>query len=119
MSIVNAVTHGYKLDGIKRALKFHQSTWLKEFILILMELKRKEGMLVYEVQLLKDCSNIIFRRLCLNYLKQCRMRLITDAHKKPLKVLSNPRVKNIHVFTENFAAIELNKSSVQFLYLQF
>lgn len=114
------LNQGLVLLKIHRIIGFRQDNYLKQYIDLNTTL-RQSSKTKFEKDFFKLLNNSIFGKTIENKRKQVDVKLatkwrdiqnLTNKHLTAEKLVSKPNLKSIHVFSENFAAIQLNKEKV-------
>lgn len=111
----HALSQGLVLKRIHRGLKFSQSNWLHAYIQRNVDFRREEGLSNHMVQCLKDLTNNLFGKFTENLEKRRNFKLVIakkTGNDKHLNVFSDPRVKRVVVFSENFVGLEMQKEKI-------
>lgn len=109
-----ALRHGLVLEKIHRILKFKQTKWLKPYIDLNTEL-RKKSTNDFEKSFYKLLNNAIFGKTMENVRERADIKLTNkwDGGKFGARMLiARPNFKRFSIFDENLVAIELNKTCV-------
>lgn len=126
-NLLQAIEHGLKLKSIHRILKFSQSTWLKKYIDLNTEMRTKSTN-EFEKDFYKLMNNCIYGKTMENVDKRVDVKLVTKWGKKgrkqntASKLIAKPNFKNLSIFSKNFVAIQMNKTSINYnkpIYLGF
>ena len=89
-------------------IKFNQCTWLKPYIDINIDLRKKTKN-YYEKDFFKSMNNVVFRKNLENMRRHRDIKLVTT-EKRRNYLVSEPNYHNTKFFTENLLAIDLKKS---------
>lgn len=110
-----ALKHGLILKKVHRVLQFKESKWLKPFIDLNIEL-RKRATSDFEKNFFKLMCNAIFGKSMENLRQRVDIKLKNtwDGRYGVGKLVSLPNFKKQTIFNENFAAIEMNPTSIFF-----
>ena len=105
-----ALDHGLKLRKVHRIIEFEQEAWLKEYIDVNTEL-RKKATNDFEKDFFKLMNNAVFGKTKKNAMKHRDIKLVkTD--KKRNKLVSEPNFHTMKLIDNNFAIIEMRKVNV-------
>ena len=106
-----AVDHGLKLGKVHRVIEFDQEAWLKEYIDVNTEL-RKKATNDFEKDFFKLMNNAVFGKTMENVRKHRDIKLVkTD--KKRNKLVSEPNFHTMKLIDNNLAIIEMSKVKVK------
>ena len=106
-----ALDHGLKLRKVHRVIEFHQETWLKEYIDVNTELRKKASN-DFEKDFFKLMNNAVFGKTMENFRKHRDIKLVkTD--KKRNKLVSEPNYHTMKLIDNNLAIIEMRKVKVK------
>ena len=106
-----ALDHGLKLRKVHRVIEFEQEAWLKEYIDVNTEL-RKKATNDFEKDFLKLMNNAVFGKTMENVRKHRDIKLVkTD--KKRNKLVSEPNFHTMKLIDNNLAIIEMRKVKVK------
>ncbi len=117
LNLLQAIEHGLVLKKIHRILRFSQSTWLKEYIDLNTDMRTK-AVNEFEKDFYKLMNNCIYGKTMENIDKRVDVKLVTQWCKKGSKrntasrLIAIPNFHNLTIFSENFCAIQMNKTSV-------
>ena len=89
-------------------IKFNQCTWLKPYIDINTDLRKKTKN-YYEKDFFKSMNNVVFRKNLENMRRHRDIKLVTT-EKRRNYLVSEPNYHTTKFFTENLLAIDLKKS---------
>ena len=102
-----ALDHGLKLGKVHRVIEFEQEAWLKEYIDVNTEL-RKKATNDFEKDFFKFMNNAVFGKTMENVRKHRDIKLVkTD--KKGNKLVSEPNFHIMKLIDNNLAIIEMGK----------
>ena len=106
-----ALDHGLKLRTVHRVIEFEQETWLKEYIDVNTEL-RKKATNDFEKDFFKLMNSAVFGKAMENVRKHRDIKLVkTD--KKRNKLVSEPNFHTMKLIDNNLAIIEMRKVKTQ------
>ena len=106
-----ALDHGLKLKKVYRIIEFEQEAWLKEYIDVNTEL-RKKATNDFEKDFFKLMNNAVFGKTMENVRKHRDIKLVkTD--KKRNKLVSEPNFHTMKLIDNNLAIIEMKKVKVK------
>ena len=106
-----ALDHGLKLRKVHRVIEFEQEAWLKEYIDVNTEL-RKKATNDFEKDFFKLMNNAVFGKTMENVRKHRDIKLVkTD--KKRNKLVSEPNFHTMKLIDNNLAIIEMRKVKVK------
>ena len=106
-----ALKHGLILKKIRRVIQFDQSDWLAKYIDKNTEL-RAAAKNEFEKNFFKLMNNAFFGKTMENVRKHRDIRLVTSKEKFS-KLTREPNFAGCKRFSENFAAVEMKKTSVK------
>lgn len=106
-----ALQHGLKLKKVHRILQFKQSLWLKPYIELNTE-QRKKATNEFEKSLYKLLNNAIFGKTMENIRLRTDIKLVNnwDGRCGARMLISRPNFKRFTIFDEELAAIELQRT---------
>ena len=110
-TLKQALNHGLKLKKIHRAIEFNQEAWLKPYIDMNTEL-RKKAKNDFEKDLFKLMNNSVFGKTMENIRKHRDIKLVTT-DKKRSKLVSEPNYHTINLISEDLSIIEMKKTKVK------
>ena len=106
-----ALDHGLKLRKVHRVIEFEQEAWLKEYIDVNTEL-RKKATNDFEKDFFKLMKNAVFGKTMENVRKHRDIKLVkTD--KKRNKLVSEPNFHTMKLIDNNLTIIEMRKVKVK------
>ena len=106
-----ALDHGLKLRKVHRVIEFDQEAWLKEYIDVNTELRKKAAN-DFEKDFFKLMNNAVFGKTMENVRKHRDIKLVkTD--KKRNKLVSEPNFRTMKLIDNNLAIIEMRKVKVK------
>ena len=106
-----ALDHGLKLRKVHRVIEFEQEAWLKEYIDVNTEL-RKKATNDFENDFFKLMNNAVFGKTMENDRKHQDIKLVkTD--KKRNKLVSEPNFHTMKLIDNNLAIIQMRKVKVK------
>ena len=106
-----ALDHGLKLKKVHRIIEFEQEAWLKEYIDVNMEL-RKKATNDFEKNFFKLMNNAVFGKTMENVRKHRDINLV-KSDKKRNKLVSEPNFHTMKLIDNNLAIIEMKKVKVK------
>ena len=102
-----ALDHGLKLRKVNRVIEFDQEAWLKEYIDVNIELRKKASN-DFEKDFFKLMNNAVLGKTMENVRKHGDIKLVkTD--KKRNKLVSEPNYHTMKLIDNNLAIIEMRK----------
>ena len=106
-----ALDHGLKLRKVHRVSEFEQEAWLKEYIDVNTEL-RKKATNDFEKDFFKPINNAVFGKTMENVRKHRDIKLV-KSDKKRNKLVSEPNFHTMKLIDNNLAIIEMKKVKVK------
>ena len=106
-----ALDHGLKLRKVYRVIEFDQEAWLKEYIDINTEL-RKKATNDFEKDFFKLMNNAVFGKTMENVRKHRDIKLV-KSDKKRNKLVSEPNFHTMKLIDNNLAITEMRKVKVK------
>ena len=106
-----ALDHGLKLGKVHRKIEFEQESWLKEYIDVNTEL-RKKATNDFEKDFFKLMNNAMFGKFMENVRKHCDIKLV-KSDKERNKLVSEPNFHTTKLIDNNLAIIEMRKVKVK------
>ena len=106
-----ALDHGLKLRKVHRVIEFEQEAWLKEYIDVNTEL-RKKATNDFEKDFFKLMNNAVFGKTMENVRKHRDIKLV-KSDKKRNKLVSEPNFHTMKLIDNNLAIIEMKKVKVK------
>ena len=106
-----ALDHGLKFKKVHRIIEFEQEAWLKEYIDVNMEL-RKKATKDFENDFFKLMNNVVFGKTMENVRKHRHIKL-AKSDKKRNKLVSEPNFHTMKLIDNNLAIIEMRKVKVK------
>ena len=110
-SLKQALNHGLILKKVQRIIQFNQEAWLKPYIDMNIEL-RKKAKNDFKKDFFKLMNNAAFGRTIENVRKHRDIKLVTTDERRN-KLVSKPNYHAIKCFSENLAAIEMKKTKIK------
>ena len=106
-----ALDHGLKLKKVHRVIEFNQETWLKKYIDINTELRKKASN-DFEKDFFRLMNNAVFGKTMENARKHRDIKLVkTDCKRN--KLVSEPNYHTMKLIAENLSIIEMKKVKVK------
>ena len=106
-----ALDHGLKLKKVHRIIEFEQEGWLKEYIDVNMEL-RKKATNDFEKDFFKLMINAVFGKTMENVRKHRDIKLVKSNNKRN-KLVSESNFHTMKLIDNNLAIIEIKKVKVK------
>ena len=106
-----ALDHGLKLRKVHRVIEVDQEAWLKEYIDVNTEL-RKKATNDFEKDFFKLMNNAVFGKTMENVRKHRDIKLV-KSDKKRNKLVSEPNFHTVKLIDNNLAIIEMRKVKVK------
>ena len=106
-----ALNHGLKLKKVHRVIEFNQEAWLKKYIDMNTELRKKASN-DFEKDFFKLMNNAIFGKTMENVRKHRDIKLVKTDHKRN-KLISEPNYHTMKLISENLTIIEMKKVKVK------
>ena len=106
-----ALINGLKLKKVHRAIKFNQEAWLKKYIGINTELRKKASN-DFEKDFFKLMNNAVFGKTMENERKHRYIKLVKTDYKRN-KLVSEPNYHTMKLISENLSIIEMKKVKVK------
>ena len=110
-SLKQALNHGLILKMVHRVIQFNQKAWLKPYIDMNTEL-RKKAKNDFEKDFFKLMNNAVFGKTMENVRKHKDFKLITT-DKRRNQLVTEPNYYAIKCFSENLLATEMKKTKVK------
>ena len=106
-----ALDHGLKLRKVHRVIEFEQEAWLKEYIDVNTELRKKASN-DFEKDFFKLMNNAVFGKTMENVRKHRDIKLVKKV-KKRNNLVSEPNFHTMKLIDNNLAIIEMRKVKVK------
>ena len=106
-----ALDHGLKLRKVHRIIEFEQEAWLKEYIDVNTEL-RKKATNDFEKDFFRLMNNVVFGKTMENVRKHRDIKLV-KSDKKKNKLVSEPNFHTMKLIDNNLAITEMKKVKVK------
>ena len=103
-----ALNHGLKLKKVHRVTEFNQEAWLKKYIDMNSEFRKKASN-DFEKDFFKLMNNAVFGKTMENVRKHTDIKLVKTDHKRN-KIVSEPNYHTMKLISENLSIIEMKKS---------
>ena len=110
-SLKQALNYGLKLKKVDRIIQFKQETWLKPYIDMNTEL-RKKAKNDFEKDFFKLMNNAVFGKTMENVRKHRYIRLVKTDNRRN-KYVSDPIYHTMNCISENIAIIEMKRTKVK------
>ena len=111
ISILKQLNHGLKLKKVHRVIQLNQEAWLKKYIHINTELRKKASN-DFEKDFFKLMNNAVFGKTMENVRKHRDIKLVKTDHKRN-KLVSEPNYHTMNLISENLSIIEMKKVKVK------
>ena len=98
-----ALNHGLKLKKVHRVIEFNQEAWLKKYIDINTELRKKASNDFFKLM-----NNVVFGKTMENVRKHRGIKLVKMDYKIN-KLVSEPNYHTVNLISENLSIIEMKK----------
>ena len=106
-----ALNHGLKLKKVHRVIEFNQAAWLKKYIDMNTEFRKKASN-DFEKDFFKLMNNAVFGKTMENVRKHRYIKLVKTDHKRN-KLVSEPNYHTMKLISENLSIIEMKKVKVK------
>ena len=106
-----ALNHGLELKKVHRLIEFNQEAWLKKYIDMNTELRKKASN-DFEKDFFKLMNNAVFGKTMENVRKHRDIKLVKTDHKRN-KSVSEPNYHTMKLISENLSIIEMKKVKVK------
>ena len=106
-----ALNYGLKLKKVHRVIEFNQEAWLKKYIDMNTE-SRKKASNDFEKDFFKLMNNAVFGKTMENVRKHRDIKLVKTDHKRN-KLVSEPNYHTMNLIAENLSIIEMKKVKVK------
>ena len=110
-ALKQALMHGLKLKKIHKVIQFYQEAWLKTYIDMNTELRKKTKN-NFEKDFFKLMNNAVFGKTMENVRKHRDIKLATTDRRRN-QLVSEPNYHTIKCFSGNLVAIEIKKTKVK------
>ena len=110
-ALKQALNHGLKLKEVYRIIQFKQKAWLKPYIDMNTEL-RKKAQNEFEKNFFKLMNNSVFGKTMENVRNHRDIKLVTS-DKRRKRLVSEPNYHSHKNFSEHLMAIEMKKIRVK------
>ena len=104
-----ALDHGLKLKKVHRVIEFNQEAWLKKYIDMNTELRKKASK-----DFEKLMNNAVFGKTMANVRKHRDIKLVKTDHKRN-ELVSEPNYHTMNLISENLSIIEMKKNKPIYL----
>ena len=102
-----ALNHGLKLKKVHRVIEFNQEAWLKKYIDMNTELRKKASN-DFEKDFFKLMNNAVFGKTMEDVRKHRDIKLVKTDYKRN-KLVSDPNYHIMNLISENLSIIEMKK----------
>ena len=106
-----ALNHGLKLKKVHRVIEFNQEAWLKKYIDMKTELRKKASN-DFEKDFFKLMNNAVFGKTMENVRKHRDIKLVKTDYRRS-KLVSEPNYHTINLISVNLSIIEMKKVKVK------
>ena len=106
-----ALNHGLKLKKVHRVIEFNQEAWLKKYIDMNTELRKKASN-DFEKDFFKLMNNAVFGKTMENVRKHRDIKLVKTDYERN-KLVSEPNYHTMKLISENLSIIEMKKVKVK------
>ena len=106
-----ALNYGLKLKKAHRVIEFNQEAWLKKYIDINTELRKKASN-EFEKDFFKLMNNAVFGKKMEHVRKHRDIKLVKTDYKRN-KLASEPNYHTMKLISENLSIIEMKKVNVK------
>ena len=106
-----ALNHGLKLKKVHRVIEFNQEAWLKKYIDMNTELRKKASN-DFEKDFFKLMNNAVFGKTMENVRKHRDIKLVKTDYKRNT-LISEPNYHTMNLISENVSIIEMKKVKVK------
>ena len=106
-----ALNRRLKLKKVHRVIEFNQEAWLKKFIDMNTELRKKVSN-NFEKDFFKLMNNAVIGKTMENVRKHRDIKLVKTDHKRN-KLVSEPNYQTMNLISENLSIIEMKKVKVK------
>ena len=103
--------HGLKLRKVHMVIEFNQKAWLKEYIDVNTELRKKASN-DFEKDFFKLMNNAVFGKTMENVRRHRGIKLVKTDHRRN-KLVSEPNYHTMKLIEENLSIIEMKKVKVK------
>ena len=110
-ALKQALNHGLILKKVHRVIQFNQKAWLKPYIDMKTEL-RKKAKNDFEKDFIKLMNNAVFGKTMKNVRKHRDIKLVTT-DKRRNQLASEPNYYTVKCLSENLLAIEMKKTKTK------
>jgi hypothetical protein len=111
-SLKQYLSLGLKLTKIHRVLKFDQEPWMKKYIDLNTNL-RKKATTEFDKDNFKLMNNCVFGKTMENIRKHIDVKLV-KTKERAQKLVNKPNFSSFKIFTENLVAIHMKKTKLKF-----
>ena len=107
-----ALDHGLKLKKVHRVIEFNQEAWLKKYIDMNTELRKKASN-DFEKDFFKLMNNAVFGKTMENVRKHRDIIKLVKTNHKRNKLVPEPNYHTMNLISENLSIIEMKKVKVK------
>ena len=104
---------GLKLTKVRRGIKFNEQAWLKDYIQLNTDL-RKKGTTDFEKDFFKLMNNSVFGKTMENIRNRIDVRLVTKEEQLE-KLAKKPNFDRVNIFTKDLVAVHMKKTTIELM----
>ncbi|XP_050526079.1 uncharacterized protein LOC126896928 isoform X1 [Daktulosphaira vitifoliae] len=113
VNLKQAIAHGLQVDKVHRVLEFQQSAWLKPYIELNTEMRKKAAN-AFEIAFFKLMNNAVFGKTMENMRKRIRIELISSPERLS-KLVNQPTFNDCIKYGERLCAVIMDTKMVKFI----